>query len=134
MARWIRSVCVAAGAALLFVSSMPAMGAGAARPSITTLSVSPDHATREGDDVTLSAVVAPIAAEDGEPGGTVEFFDGMTSLGSSPLSADHGRQVARVTWSAVAGSHSLTARYSGDLAFAASASLPVLHAVASRQG
>ena len=62
------------------------------------------------DSETLTATVSPGAAS-----GTVEFFDGPTSLGSSPVAA--GVAVLAIS-SLTVGPHSLTAQYAGDLVHA----------------
>ena len=59
-----------------------------------------------GDPVTLTATVTGNA-----PSGTVEFFDGVTSLGVVAVS---GGTAAVAVPSFVAGDHSITAIYSGD--------------------
>jgi hypothetical protein len=59
-----------------------------------------------GTSVTFTATVSPSAAT-----GTVQFFDGGTSLGSQPLS---GGTASLTTASLTAGSHPITATYSGD--------------------
>lgn len=70
-----------------------------------------------GQSVTFTAVVSP--AGSGSPTGAVVFSDGSTTLGSGPLSSGQ----ATFTTSALAvGPHSITATYSGDGNFSASAS------------
>ena len=86
-----------------------------AAPSAVALGavpVSPVH----GESVTLTAAVTSLG---GVPTGTVEFFDGATSLGSEPLVAGS----ASINTAALStGSYSLTAVYSGDGNFLASTS------------
>jgi sugar lactone lactonase YvrE len=73
--------------------------------SSVALGASPNPST-SGQAVTLAASVTPTAAT-----GTVQFFDGATSLGTATLSGG----AASLTTSALAsGTHSLTAAYSGD--------------------
>jgi autotransporter-associated beta strand protein len=78
----------------------------------TTLTTSASPATY-GDPVTLTATVVP------EPdGGAVQFHDNAVALGSPvPLS---GGQAQLVTGSLAAGSHSITATYSGSANFTGS--------------
>jgi sugar lactone lactonase YvrE len=67
-----------------------------------------------GQPVTLSATVSPAGAT-----GTVQFLDGATSVGVATV----GNGTASLTTSALtAGSHSITAVYSGDGNYAASVS------------
>ncbi len=70
-----------------------------------------------GDSVTFTATVSPAAAT-----GTVEFFDGATSLGTGTLS---GGVATYTTSSLTVGTHPVTATYSGDPNFLASTSAPL---------
>jgi hypothetical protein len=73
---------------------------------LVTLDATPPSPATCGQDVQLSASVPATAT------GTIEFFDGATSLGA-PVTVVGGN--ASFTWSApAAGSHSLVAKYSGD--------------------
>lgn len=87
--------------------------------SATTITVSGNiNPSLYGQSVTLSAVVQPSAG--GSPTGTVTFFDGATSLGSTSVSSN----IAQLTLSNLSvGSHSVTAAYSGDGNFSASNSV-----------
>ena len=87
----------------------------------TTLESSPNPSI-EGDEVMLTAAVS----SPGTPTGTVEFFDDATSLGTAPLVG--GTATLAVSTLGV-GSHSLTARYSGDDTHAPSDSAPLTHVV-----
>jgi hypothetical protein len=71
----------------------------------TTLTSSPNPSNK-GQNVTFTATVSPSAAT-----GTVQFFDGATSLGTATLT---GGKVTLSTSSLSPGSHSITATYSGD--------------------
>jgi len=79
-----------------------------------------------GSTVTLTAT---INSAGGIPTGQVEFADGNTTLGTSPLDAT-GVAVLRTNTLAV-GSHSLTAIYSGDGRFVSSTSTAVTLTIAS---
>jgi hypothetical protein len=85
----------------------------------TTSLMSAPNPSSFGDAVALTASVTVNPPGAGTPGGSVEFFDGVGSLGSAPLS---GGSAVLNTSSLAAGSHSLTAVYSGDASFAGSAS------------
>ncbi len=78
-------------------------------PSTTSLSVSPPGPTL-GEEV---ALVASVTGPGGGPGtGTVTFTDGSTTIGVAPLDG-----AARATLTGLrpgAGSHGITAAYSGD--------------------
>ncbi|WP_168210037.1 HtaA domain-containing protein [Oerskovia sp. KBS0722] len=93
----------------------------------TTLAVSPGGTSVEGTALALSATVSPAAA------GTVEFFDGPTSLGKATAVSDGvaRRDVA----SAAVGEHAFTARFTPTdaAAFAASTSAGVAHTVTAKQ-
>jgi hypothetical protein len=74
-----------------------------------------------GQPVTFTAQVS--SSWPGTETGNVLFYDGATELGSVALSADSGGAVATFTTSSLnAGSHSITASYSGDSTFAGSTS------------
>jgi hypothetical protein len=81
--------------------------------SINTLAASANPAVAS-QSVTLTATVAGVRGVTTVPTGSVTFFDGSTSLGSSSLSGG----VATLSTSAMAvGTHSVTAQYSGDSNF-----------------
>jgi len=82
----------------------------------TTLTAS-TSSVAQGASVTLTGSVSPSAAT-----GTVTFYDGSSSLGSSILSS--GAATLSTTFSTT-GSHSLTARYGGSSEYAASTSSAV---------
>lgn len=87
--------------------------AGTDTPTTTLLQVSLNPAIF-GDPVTLTATVTPDGVS-----GTVEFKDGSTSLGTVAIDA---LGVATLVVSFNAGTHPLTATYSGAPTFAASTS------------
>jgi hypothetical protein len=80
-----------------------------ALPSTTQLRTS-SPLVETGKSVTLSAMV-DVPSGSAPPQGTVTFDDGSTSLGSVDL---NGSQAQLTTSSLAAGSHSITANYSGD--------------------
>jgi Bacterial Ig-like domain (group 3)/Putative Ig domain len=82
----------------------------------TTLSIaSSANPSLFGAALTLTGTVAPPSAT---PTGSMDFYDGMTLLGSSPVSA---RQGTLTTSSLSVSSHSIRAVYSGDNVFGGSA-------------
>jgi hypothetical protein len=91
----------------------------------TALNSAPNPSTL-GSNVTLTATVSVGPPASGTPTGSVEFFDGATSLGSSPVSS--GSAVLNTSLLS-AGSHSLTAVYSGDASFTGSTSAVHSHSV-----
>jgi hypothetical protein len=90
-----------------YLGSTSAVAAETVNKAATTaaLAASPNPATA-GTAVTLSAAVSPATAT-----GTVQFLDGATVVGTVPVSG--GVAVLTVT-SFAAGTHSITATYSGD--------------------
>ena len=70
----------------------------------TSLAVSDEHPT-VGGSITLTATVTDGAT------GTVEFFDGSTSLGSKPVTSSSAEVTVPLT---TAGDHAFRAEYSGD--------------------
>jgi hypothetical protein len=79
-----------------------------------------------GQSVTFTATVVPVAPGAGSPTGTVTFSDSGIAIGSAPLS---GGTASVATAALVGGVHSITASYSGDGSFTASASSPYMHTV-----
>ncbi|MGH7267945.1 MAG: Ig-like domain repeat protein [Candidatus Rokuibacteriota bacterium] len=77
-----------------------------------------------GEPVTFTATVAVVPPGGGTATGTVEFFDGATSLGTGALD---GAGQATLTTSALAlGAHAITAAYAGDGSYSGSTSTPAL--------
>ena len=90
----------------------------------STALVSNANPSSYGQAVTFTATVQP--SYSGTPSGNVTFFDGSNSLGSISLSGAS----AQLTLSNFSlGSHSVTAKYSGDSNFTASTSAPVAQSV-----
>jgi sugar lactone lactonase YvrE len=86
----------------------------------TVLSASPSPSTA-GQSVTLTAAVSPSAAT-----GTVQFYNGATSLGTASVT---NGQAQWTTAALPAGTNSLTASYSGDANNAASTSAAISQTV-----
>jgi hypothetical protein len=93
--------------------------------SVTTTTVSPNiNPSNLGQSIVITAVVAPSAG--GTVTGTVTFLDGTTSLGACSVSSN----IAQLSLSSLSvGSHSITAKYSGDGNFTASTSTAVTETV-----
>jgi hypothetical protein len=90
----------------------------------TTLTAAPSGTSEEGQPVDLTAVVM---SSNGAATGTVEFLDGVTSLGSEALTGG----VAHLTVTTLAaGAHTLSASFTPAGLFAASVSAPRAHTVA----
>jgi sugar lactone lactonase YvrE len=75
---------------------------------------------------TALTFIATVSAPLGMPSGTVTFLDGTTPLGQASLT---GHTASLVTSSLAAGSHTITADYSGDTDFAGSASSPLTQSI-----
>ncbi len=115
-----------------YAISTQAQGADASNYSIATvpgaLTITPANATvslalstqsaAPGSSVTLTASV--VSSTSGSPKGTVTFFDGQTSLGIG--NPDARGQASLSGTDLAAGSHSVTALYSGDADFHAATS------------
>lgn len=95
-------------------------GGSSPAPTTTTVGSSLNPSTL-GDSVTLVATVSPSAAS-----GSVEFFDGATSLGAIALS---GGSASLTTSTLSAGSHAISAVYSGDSTHATSTSATLTQVV-----
>jgi hypothetical protein len=118
-----------------FVSSTSnavALTVAKATPGIA-LSASPVSPTAYGTAVTLTATLTGPAANPTDlPTGTVQFYDGATSLGSGTV---NGSGVAALTLTGAsylaAGSHSITAVYGGDTEFITVTSSTLTYTVTS---
>jgi trimeric autotransporter adhesin len=100
-------------------STSPAVTVTVTQASTTTVVTFSPTTPSLGQTVTLTATVVVASPGAGTPTGTVQFFNGTTSLGTGTLSAG----TARITTSSLpVGSASITATYSGDANFVASTS------------
>ena len=81
-----------------------------------------------GQNVTLTATIAAVSPGAGTPTGTVEFFNGATSLGSGAVNSSGIATFATTTLPA--GTNSITANYKGDTSYTASTSPAVTVTVA----
>ncbi|MCX7110621.1 MAG: Ig-like domain repeat protein [Proteobacteria bacterium] len=105
---------VYAGDAVYSGSTSPVLTQTINKSNTTTGLLSSLNPSNVGDSVTFTATVTPAAT------GTVNFFDGASSLGSGTL---NGSSQATVSTSALtAGSHSITGVYSGNAAYNTSTS------------
>ena len=95
----------------------------------STAVVSSVNPSQFAQSVTFTATVAATAPASGTPTGSVEFFDGLTSLGTASLS---GGQASLTTSALSVGSHPVTVVYAGDSNFLTSTS-PVLTQVVTKQ-
>jgi hypothetical protein len=99
---------------------------GAASPVSTTTGLGSSHnPSVAGGAVTLTAQVSPSLV--GTPTGTVTFIDGGTTIGTVTL--DPSGMASFPTSALAAGSHSISAEYSGDTYFASSTSAALIQQV-----
>ncbi|MBW4039306.1 MAG: hypothetical protein HIU91_10605 [Acidobacteria bacterium] len=96
-----------------------------ASSTATTLTSAPNP-SNFGQTVTFTATVAAPQSSSA-PTGTVAFMDGNTSLGSAPLSATGFAQFS--TAALAAGTHTITAIYSGSTNDNPSTSIPLIQIV-----
>jgi hypothetical protein len=80
-----------------------------------------------GQSVTFTATVAPVSPGAGTATGSVEFFNGVASLGIVTLSSGSATSAAITNFGV--GTHSITAVYSGDSSFGTSTSSVVSQVV-----
>jgi hypothetical protein len=86
-------------------------GSSSPTAAATTVSLTSNpNPSNTGQSVTLKAAISSLSTSPA-PTGTVNFLDGATLLGSAPVSS--GAATLTTTFT-TAGSHSLTANYSGD--------------------
>jgi hypothetical protein len=95
--------------------------------STTTALSSSRNPSQSGQSVTFTANVSVNAPGGGKPTGTVTFYDGSAVLGTGTLSG--GGKATFKTSTLAAGSHTITAVYSGDVDFAGSTSPPLIQVV-----
>jgi hypothetical protein len=95
-------------------------------PTQTTLAGSPNPSLVVGTPVTLTAAVTSLSGG-GTPTGIVTFKDGTTTIGSGALNV--GGVATLVTSALTAGTHNITAAYSGDVAFQPSTSTAVIQVI-----
>lgn len=83
--------------------------------TVSQLTLTPDTA-KEGQSVTIKAVVPTIAPGDANPTGIVHFFDGAKEIGQKSLTTDlvYGNYATITLSNFTAGSHFITASYEGD--------------------
>ena len=98
-------------------STSPVLTQNVVANSSTTALASSMNPSTFGQSVTFTATVT---GSGGTPTGTVTFKDGTTTLGAATLNGSG--QAAFSTTALTAGSHSITASYSGDGNYAASTS------------
>jgi hypothetical protein len=114
-----------AGAAGFGSSTSPTVTETIRNGSTTALSVNPP-ASQLGQAVTLTATVAPSSVT-----GSVSFYDGASVLGTVPVVAGG----ATITTSLLTvGTHSITARYTGDSSVVGSASSSSIETVTAQGG
>ena len=95
--------------------------------STTTALASSPNPSAPNQSVTFTASVAGPSGATATPTGSVNFLDGSTSLGSGTLDATAKATFSTSTLSA--GSHSITAQYSGDATYTGSTSSAVTQVV-----
>jgi hypothetical protein len=103
----------------IVVASGPVFLNTSGKATTTTISAQPNGQVGTGQQVTFTATVSGAG---GTPTGTVQFLDGITSLGSpASLSGGHA---SFSTSSLSTGTHDIYAVYSGDTTFGAGTSGP----------
>jgi autotransporter-associated beta strand protein len=119
---------VYAGDSNFLASTAPALAQSVSQASTATVLVSSMNPSVFGQAVKFTATVAATAPGAGIPTGSVEFFDGATDLGGSPLS---GGSAAFSLSSLGVATHSITAVYQGDTNFVTSGSAPLSQVVSA---
>jgi hypothetical protein len=97
-------------------------------PAAANIAIASSSSTQFfGQSVTLTATVAAADPETGNPTGTVTFLDGTTQLATATLNSSG--QASFTTSTLPAGTHTITARYSGDSVFLFSTSVALTQSV-----
>jgi hypothetical protein len=120
---WIDSVSAVASNAVWLYGISPLLPGAAISDTTTTVTTTTTPAF--GQPVTLIATIAPTLSDVAPSTGTVQFYDGATSLGTTTLSPTSGNVASFTTAALTAGNHSFTAVYHGDVDFYGSASAPL---------
>ena len=89
----------------------------------TTNLMSSSSAANSGANVTFTATITPSSTGPAGPTGTVQFFDGSTSLGTANVAGNSASLTVNTLSSSA--SHTINAMYSGDGYYTASTSNPV---------
>ena len=92
-------------------STSSALSQQVQKADTTTSVTSSANPSKFGQLVTFTATVSVVAPGTGTPAGSVEFFDGATSLGTSTLNGSGQASFAASTLTV--GTHSITAKYLG---------------------
>ena len=96
------------------MSTSPAISVTVAKATTSATVTFAPASPVAGESVTLTATVAPVSPGAGTPTGTVEFFNGTTSLGTGTLNSG----VATLATTALpVATNSITAQYQGDSNF-----------------
>ena len=114
-----------------FISSTSTALTQVIGPGSTTTSLSSSLTpTIYGQLATFTAAVGVVSPGAGTPTGSVTFYDGANSIGTGTLSVVNGSVQATLASSTLsAGSHSITAVYSGDSNFTTSTSAAITQTV-----
>lgn len=99
------------------------------RAATTTTVASSVNPARPTDALSFTATIAILAPGGGVPGGSVEFLDGTTVIGTSPVTTAGGAYVATLPITLGGGDHAITARYLGTVDHQASASAGITQTV-----
>jgi len=113
------------GGVLLGLAGQPALAETSVIPTQVQVQSSAQKIAAD-QTLTLTAEVRPIVQGSGIPTGTVEFYDGPTALGSAGLSMVNGVATASTGVKLVVGLHPIIVKYTGDLSYAPSRSVPPL--------
>jgi hypothetical protein len=114
------------------VSTSPALLQVVNKAATSTAVVSSVNPSVYGQSVIFTATVSVVAPGAGTPSGSVQFFDGATSLGTVPLSG-LSAQLSTAALTVTNGTaHSITAKYLGDSNFEVSTSPALLQVVNKR--
>ena len=112
------------GNASFIVSDATSASHAVGSVSTTTSVISSVNPSVSGESVTFTATVSADAPSTATPAGSVEFFDGVTSLGA-PVAVDGSGQASLSTSALAVGSHDITAVFTDGGDFGGSTS-PVL--------
>jgi hypothetical protein len=124
------AACLVTSAAAASVATASPAGAATAPAATKTVLTAGPAKPVTGQLVSLRAAVKP-AATGAAPTGSVTFLDNAKPVGTAVLAASaKGVQIAHVSVRLTAGTHSLTATFTGSATYAASTSAATAYSVA----
>lgn len=110
-----------------YSGSSASVSQSVSKASSSTIVLSNANPSTFGLEITLTAIVSPVAPAGGTPTGSVTFYDGANAIGTT-TALDSGSASLK-TSSLITGSHSITVQYGGDNNFNGSTSAALIETI-----